>query len=158
MKHPDHPDHPLSRRIADVLSLQPDAPAIEYEGQWLSWRQVSGLSHRIGALTARGAQVGMLLRNRPAHVAALLGVLGRGGCVVVINPSRGDDQIRADLGTLRLPLIVGEPDDLAQLVAPSAGMTVVSISDLQNEPLVSRDERAVANHRRPGVAVRMLTS
>ena len=158
MKHPGPPDHPLSRRIADVLSLQPDAPAIEYEGRWLSWRQVSDLSHRIGALTERGAQVGMLLRNRPAHVAALLGVLGSGGCVVVINPSRGDDRIRADLSTLRLPLTVGEPDDLAQLVAPSAGTTVVSISDLQNEPVVSRHERPMANDRRPGVAVRMLTS
>ena len=125
-----NPDHPLSRRIADVLSLQPDAPAIEYEGQWLSWRQVAALSRRIGALTERGAQVGMLLRNRPAHVAALLGVLDGGGCVVVVNPSRGDDRIRADLSALRLPLIVGEPDDVAQLVAPSAGTTVVSISDL----------------------------
>ncbi len=42
-------------------------------------------------------QVGILLRNRPAHVAALLGVLLAGGCVVVINPSRGDDRIKADI-------------------------------------------------------------
>jgi acyl-CoA synthetase (AMP-forming)/AMP-acid ligase II len=151
-----HPDHPLSRRIADVLSLQPDAPAIEFEGQWHSWRQVSDVSRRIGALTQPGAEVGMLLRNRPAHVAGLLGVLRTGGCVVVINPSRGDDRIRADLSALRLPLVVGEPDDVAQLVAPSAGTTVVSISDLESQPLVSPDERAAAG--RPGVAVRMLTS
>jgi len=150
MKRPDHPDHPLSRRIADVLSLQPDAPAIEYEGQWRSWRQVSDVSRRIGALTQPGAQVGMLLRNRPAHVAVLLGVLRSGGCVVVINPSRGDDRIGADLSDLRLPLVVGEPDDVARL----AGTTVVSISDLENHPLVSPDQRA----GRPGVAVRMLTS
>jgi long-chain acyl-CoA synthetase len=150
------PDHPLSRRIADVLSLQPDAPAIEYEGHWRSWRQVSDVSRRIGALTQPGAQVGMLLRNRPAHVAALLGVLRGGGCVVVINPSRGDDRIRADLSALRLPLVVGEPDDVARLVAPLAGTTVVSISDLETQPLASPAERGVAG--RPGVAVRMLTS
>ena len=53
-------------------------------------------ARRIGSLTRPGAQVGILLRNRPAHVAALLGVLLSGGCVVVINPSRGDDRIRAD--------------------------------------------------------------
>jgi long-chain acyl-CoA synthetase len=158
MKHPKHPDYPLSRRIADVLSLQPDAPAIEYDGQWVSWREVAALSRRIGALTEPGAQVGMLLRNRPAHVAALLGVLLSGGCVVVINPSRGDDRIRADLSALRLPLIVGEPDDVARLVAPSPGTTVVAISDLHNQPLVSPDERAAADAGRPGVAVRMLTS
>ncbi|EUA49962.1 hypothetical protein I553_3207 [Mycobacterium xenopi 4042] len=29
--------HMLSRRITDVLNLQPDAQAIEYRGHWLSW-------------------------------------------------------------------------------------------------------------------------
>ncbi|MDT5219199.1 MAG: long-chain acyl-CoA synthetase, partial [Mycobacterium sp.] len=32
--------HPLSQRIADVLDLQPDSPAIEYDGRWLSWDQI----------------------------------------------------------------------------------------------------------------------
>ena len=58
----------------------------------------------------------MLLRNRPAHVAALLGVLLGGGTVVVINPSRGDDRTSADIAALDLPVIIGEPDDLATLV------------------------------------------
>jgi long-chain acyl-CoA synthetase len=149
---------PLSRRIAHVLSLQPDVPAIEYEGQWLSWCQVGGMARPIGSLVDRGAQVGMLLRNRPAHVAALLGVLLSGGCVVVINPCRGDDRIRADIGALGLPLIIGEPDDVAALVTASGGTTIVSISDLGNQPVVSADGRAVADAGRPGVAVRMLTS
>ena len=42
----------------------------------------------------------MLLRNRPAHVAAFLGVLLAGGTVVVINPSRGDDRTKADIAAL----------------------------------------------------------
>src|SRR5262249_54808228 len=117
---------PLRRRIAHVLSLQPGAPAIEYEGQWFSWRQVGGMARRIGSLVDGGQQVGMLLRNRPAHVAALLGVLLSGGCAVVINPSRGDDRTRTDIGTLRLPLLIGEPDDVAALITPSEGTTVVS--------------------------------
>jgi long-chain acyl-CoA synthetase len=149
---------PLSRRVAHVLSLQPDAPAIEYEGQWFSWREVSGMARRIGSLVDGGRQVGMLLRNRPAHVAALLGVLLTGGCAVVINPSRGQDRARTDIGALRLPLIIGEPDDVAALVTPSEVTTVVSITGLGNDPLVSADDRAVANAGRPGVAVRMLTS
>ena len=32
--------HRLSRRIDDVLRLQPDAPALEYDRQWLSWGQL----------------------------------------------------------------------------------------------------------------------
>jgi acyl-CoA synthetase (AMP-forming)/AMP-acid ligase II len=151
-------DHPLTQRITDVLSLQPESPAIEFEGDWLSWRAIGEMARRIGALTDSGAQIGILLRNRPTHVAAFLGVLAAGGCVVVINPSRGDDRTRDDLSALRLPTIVGEPDDVTKLTAPSDATTVVSMSGLQDEPLVSAGDRRGADASRPGVAVRMLTS
>ena len=73
-------DHPLRRRIADVLDLAPDAPAIEYDGAWFTWGELADA----GAAGSRrwsatGRQVGIVLRNRPAHVAALLGVLLAGG-------------------------------------------------------------------------------
>ncbi|PRC45482.1 AMP-dependent synthetase, partial [Mycobacterium sp. ITM-2017-0098] len=87
--------HPLSRRIETVLDLDPGAPAIQFEGQWFSWAQVGALARRIGALVGSG-RAGIMLRNSPAHVAALLGVLSGGGTVVVINPSRGDDRTRGD--------------------------------------------------------------
>lgn len=150
--------HPLSQRIADVLDLQPDGEAIEYEGQWLSWRDIAEQARGIGSLVDQGAQIGMLLRNRPAHVAALLGVLQAGGCVVVINPSRGDDRTRAEINALRLPMIVGEPDDVATLVDPSPVTRVVAISGLPGEPHVSVRDHAEPDTGRPGVAIRMLTS
>src|SRR5271166_7064919 len=112
------PRHPLSQRIADVLDLQPEAHAIEYEGHWISWGQVGDVARRIASLAADHPGVGMLLRNRPGQVAAFLGVLLGGGTVVVINPARGDERTRADIATLQLPLIIGEPDDLTRLVAP----------------------------------------
>jgi long-chain acyl-CoA synthetase len=153
--------HPLSRRIADVLGLAPDAPALEYEGQWLSWGTLGNVADRIGSLAGNGTeqpQVGILLRNRPAQVASLLGVLQCGATVVVINPDRGDERTSADVNQLQLPLIVGEPDDLATLGKPSA-TTVVSISDVAAEPkVVAVGQSRVDQDVRPGVAVRMLTS
>jgi acyl-CoA synthetase (AMP-forming)/AMP-acid ligase II len=143
------PDHLLSRRIADVLELQPGAAAIEYDGQWSTWRQVAGLANRIAAVGE--IEVGMLLRNRPVHVGALLGVLLGGGTVVTINPSRGDDRTRADITALDLPVVVGEPDDLASMVP--AGPTPIPISGLDAVPQVP-----AAGAGRAGVAVRMLTS
>jgi acyl-coenzyme A synthetase/AMP-(fatty) acid ligase len=74
--------------------------------------------------------------------------------VVTINPSRGDARTRDDIAALRLPLIVGEPDDLAALVGPET--PTLPISGLLDE--------ADATPRTPGVtarqdvAVRMLTS
>jgi long-chain acyl-CoA synthetase len=143
------PDHPLSRRIADVLSLEPTASAIEYDGQWSTWGEVAGLANRIAAVGE--TEVGMLLRNRPAHVAALLGVLLAGGTVVTINPTRGGDRTRADIAALDLPVVVGEPDDLASMVP--AGPTAIPISGLDAAPRVP-----VPDAGRAGVAVRMLTS
>jgi len=150
-------DHPLVQRISGVLDLQPNAPAIEFDDQWFLWREVGDAARRIAALVHPGVQTGILLRNRPTHVAAFLGVLLGGGCVVVINPSRGDDRIRADLDALRLPMIIGEPHDVEKLVTPSAGTTAVSMSGLADEPQVSVADGADESGR-SGVAVRMLTS
>jgi long-chain acyl-CoA synthetase len=141
--------HPLSRRIADVLALQSDAPAIEFNTRWSTWHQVAELATGIAA--AGQTEVGMLLRNRPAQVAALLGVLLGGGTVVTINPSRGDDRTRADIAALHLPVVIGEPDDLASMVPP--GPTTIPISGLDAAPHVPS-----SGGGRPGVAVRMLTS
>ncbi len=151
-------DHALSRRIAEVLDLAPDLPAIEFDGQWFSWGDVSRFARDVAALDIRHRQVGMLLRNRPAHVASVLGVLLAGGTVVVINPSRGVERTRADVEALRLPMIIGESDDLAHLVAPSAQMTTVSIDNLADELSVTDARETVATDNRVGVAVRMLTS
>jgi long-chain acyl-CoA synthetase len=152
--------HPLSQRIADVLTLQPDAGALEFEGHWVSWGDLGRMADRIGSLFGvdQQSQIGILLRNRPAQVATLLGVLQCGATVVAINPARGDERTKADVGQLGLPLIVGEPDDLAKL-GELSGTTVVSISDLATDPKVVAAGQARADHGvRPGVAVRMLTS
>jgi long-chain acyl-CoA synthetase len=150
------PRHPLSQRIADVLDLEPNSQAIEYDGRWISWAQVSAEAQRIAALTAeRGAEVGMLLRNRPGHVAAFLGVLLGGGTVVVINPSRGDERTKADITALQLPQIIGERDDLTALV--TAGTATVTISGrLDDAQVFARDIAEAPSWS--GVAVRMLTS
>ncbi len=149
--------HRLSRRITHVLHLQPDARAVEYDGQWVSYEQIGALAERIASLVGDGQpQVGILLRNRPAHVAALLGVLLTGASVVVINPGRGDDRVKADVAPLALPLIVGEPEDVALL--GMTGATTVLIADLTGEPKVTAGSQDCPAPSRPGVAVRMLTS
>ncbi|CAJ1495961.1 class I adenylate-forming enzyme family protein [[Mycobacterium] burgundiense] len=155
--------HPLSRRIQHVLALDPGARAIEFDGQWLSWGQLSALSRRIADLITRDdaagpTRVGILLRNRPVHVAALLGVLSAGGTVVVVNPARGDQRTRADLAALQLPVLIGTAEDIATLGVDSPATTVVTVSDLDTAPQVAPARIVNADVGRPGVAVWMLTS
>jgi len=136
--------HRLSTRITDVLRLDPAANAIEYEGQWHSWRQLAEIAETVTAISP-GTQIGMLLRNRPDQVAALLGVLVAGGTVVTINPSRGEDRTRADLAALDLSTVIGEPADLDTEPTESIAGLHVWAREGTAEP-------------RPSVAVRMLTS
>jgi len=143
--------HPLTQRIVDVLGLQPDAAAVEYDGDWSTWGEVFEFANRIAVVG--DTEVGILLRNSPAHVAALLGILLGGGTVVTINPSRGDDRTRDDIAALNLPLVIGAPDDLASLVPD--GPALVALSGLDAAPQIPSVETRAG---RPGVAVRMLTS
>ncbi|CAM4455484.1 Long-chain-fatty-acid--CoA ligase [Mycobacterium basiliense] len=148
--------HPLSQRIDDALDLRPQTPGLEYDGRWLSWGEIGAAAWRIAAVVAEQLRpdVGMLLRNRPGHVSALLGVLLAGGTVVTINPARGDARARADVAALGLPLVIGETEDLATLVASSG--TTMSISGVCDRP--GRPRAELAGHTRSNIAVRMLTS
>jgi acyl-CoA synthetase (AMP-forming)/AMP-acid ligase II len=154
--------HPLAKRVSDVLELAPDSPAIEYDGHWWTWHEVGDHAHRIAALIERHggthAQVGVLLRNTPAHVATFLGIMAAGATMVTINPARGDDRTRTDIASLGLPIVIGTADDVATLVTPSAVATVVVISSLGEPPTCTAAGAMASHDGRPGVAVRMLTS
>jgi acyl-CoA synthetase (AMP-forming)/AMP-acid ligase II len=151
----------LPARIADVLALDPAADAVEFDGRWRPWGALADTAAQVAALVDRpGAEVGILLRNRPAAVGLLLGVLRAGGCVVAINPGRGRERTRDDIAALDLPVLAGEPADLADLVPAGAGATTVAATDLGAPVAVEEGPArgASADGGRPGTAVRMLTS
>ncbi|HZP27360.1 MAG TPA: AMP-binding protein [Acidimicrobiia bacterium] len=149
----------LSARIADIVGLDPSKPAVEFESRWRTWGELGSTIDAVAAhVPEPGFEVGVLLRNRPASVGFLLGVLRAGGCVVTINPQRGVGRTRADIDSLDLPLLAGEPADLDAHVDDRSRPATLRTGDL-GEPVVatSAAERTAAR-RRPGVAVRMLTS
>ncbi|HKY16866.1 MAG TPA: AMP-binding protein [Microthrixaceae bacterium] len=153
-------DSPLSDRIAQIPAIDPAAPAVDFEGTWHSWGDLDRTIVAVGDVVNRpGSQVGIILRNRPAHVAALLGVLRAGGCVVAINPHRGVARTRDDIAALGLDTILGTAADLAELVSAPGVRTTVMIGDLATTPTVAtHDAPAATASPLPGVAVRMLTS
>ncbi len=155
----------LPARIADVLAVDPAAPAVEAGGRWRTWGELAATVDGTAALVDRpGHEVGILLRNRPASVGLLLGVLRAGGCVVAINPGRGRERTRDDIAALDLPVLAGDPADLAELVPAGARATTVAATDLgapvavERGPGPGRGPGVGADDGRPGVAVRMLTS
>jgi acyl-CoA synthetase (AMP-forming)/AMP-acid ligase II len=153
-----------------MLALDPGAPVIEFKGSWHSWGELSATADAVRAhVPAPGTRVGVLLRNRPAHVGVLTGLLLAGACVVTINPGRGEDRVRADVASLGVPILAGEPDDLAAFAPRDAGCLLLAVTGL-GEPVRLTSESSgdpvagvrAAGHglvaSRPGVAVEMLTS
>ena len=159
----------LPARIADVLALDPAAEAVEFAGRWRTWGALADTVAQVAAVVDRpGTEVGILLRNRPASIGLLLGVLRAGGCVVAINPGRGARRTRDDIAALDLPVLAGDPADLADLVPSGTRATQVAATDLGASVTLSpgrgraadTDDRATggAADPQPGTAVRMLTS
>ena len=151
----------LPGRIADVLVIDPAADVVESGGRWRTWGQLADTVARVAAVIDRpGTEVGILLRNTPASLGLLLGVLRAGGCVVTINPGRGRDRTREDVAALDLPVLAGDPADLADLVPEGSRATTIAVTDLGDPVTVVPGEPAADGSAggRPGVAVRMLTS
>src|SRR3546814_18952420 len=60
------------------------------------------------------ARIGVMLRNRPGHVAATVAVLSTDRCLVTLNPALPDDRLFADVAGLGLPAIIADTADLAR--------------------------------------------
>jgi acyl-CoA synthetase (AMP-forming)/AMP-acid ligase II len=148
----------LGERIAAVAAIDPAAPALEFDGRWRTWGELGATIDAVARTVPRpGAPVGVLLRNRPAQVATMLGVLRAGGCLVAINPGRGVQRTRDDIAGLDLSQLAGSSDDLRSLVDPTTAPTLVEVDDL-GAPVSTHTGRPGGHPDRPGVAVRMLTS
>lgn len=149
----------ISERIAAILDLDPAARAIEFDGRWSSWGELAETARQAAALVDEpGREVGILLRNRPASIGLLLGVLRAGGCVVTLNPGRGVERVRAEVVSLGLSVLCGEARDLAELVPDECRAEKVAVDRLGARFERSGGRGAQAGDCRPGVAVRMLTS
>ncbi len=144
----------LRARIAKVLALDPSAPALEFERRWYHWGDLAATADAIEPLVAPGERVAVLLRNRPAHVGLLLGLLRSGACVVTANPERGADRVRADLESLDIGTIAGAGADFAAFAPPRRWL----VSDALGFVDTSGAVPAKFGEPRPGVSVEMLTS
>jgi hypothetical protein len=98
----------LGERIAAVLAIDPSGPAIEFGGRWRTWGEVGSTVESLAAhLPVAGTRVGVLLRNRPAQVALLLGSL-RAGAWSSRSTPRGAEGCRDRVA--RASCVAGEPE------------------------------------------------
>lgn len=163
----------LTERIREVLSIDAGAPAIEFEDEWYSYgeirRFIEKLSTEFATISAsEGMAVGILVRNRPAHLAATLATIMNRHCVVTINPQLPPEPLREDIESLRVPVLIADDRDwetpVIREVARQIGCVGFSIASVSGSLRVHRiegGERVPTKPYRaamPGIAIEMLSS
>jgi acyl-CoA synthetase (AMP-forming)/AMP-acid ligase II len=109
----------MTEKLRAIMALDPERIEIDFEATGYSWRQIAEAVQAIeAALDAMGlpenARIGVMLRNRPGHVAAIVAVLSTDRCLVTLNPILPDEKLFADVEGLGLPAIIADATDLAR--------------------------------------------
>lgn len=157
--------------INGTLAIDSSAPAIQFDKHWYSWGEFRRTIDAVDACLQNAGlkadtRVGVMVRNRPDSLAAIIGVIGRDSCLVSINPLLPKDRLLADLIALALPVVIGESDDLAREgvldVLRVAGTAVIELEPiLQGAHSLKGMEAPTGTALKvlePGVVIQMLTS
>ncbi|HMT44244.1 MAG TPA: AMP-binding protein [Chakrabartia sp.] len=159
----------ITEKLRAIMAIDPARTEIEFEGKDHSWGELARVVGDIeAALQGMGlpedARVGVMLRNRPGHVAAILAVLAGDRCLVTLNPILPDEKLFADVEGLGLPVIIADESDAARAgltdhIAAAGSALIVIGARLEGVRVAAGFERPSGEIRTmPGVAIEMLTS
>lgn len=159
----------ITEKLRAIMAIDPARTEIDFDGKEFSWGDLARVVATIeavldGMALPVDARVGVMLRNRPGHIAAILAVLSSERCLVSLNPILPDEKLFADIEGLGLPVVIADQSDLARpgvvTSLTRAGSAVIEIgARLEGVALVNGCERPKGEIRTsPGVAIEMLTS
>ncbi len=162
----------LAGMIEATLSIDPSAPALEFEKRWHTWGEIGAAAKSLtdlldGLGLGAGARVGTLLRNRPEFVSVLVSLFSSGRCLATLNAHAPDEALGADIECVQSPVIVGLAADLArpkvrEAIARSGAVALMLTGDSANP--IAQDPALPGNRARwskisaPEIAIEMLTS
>lgn len=152
----------LSRLLAEAPAA---AEAIEYDQKWWTWGQVQRTADELrAALDAlglhTGARVGVVLENRPEHVAVVAAVIASGRCLVMLSPLQPAARLAADITRCAPPVVLSGAEVLAREGVLDAVTTHGAALELTADGTLrpAGGTAPAEAPARPGVAVEMLTS
>lgn len=157
--------------IEGVLGLAPAEPMIEFEGVWYSWGEVAAAMSAVGSILESagipaGGRVGILLRNRPEFVPAILSTVTQDRCLVTLNTIGAEEKLAAELERSEVPVVLASPSEWSRDRIRDAAAALGALG-IQLDSSAGRISVAVVlepvrqRWRRPasaGIAVEMLTS
>jgi long-chain acyl-CoA synthetase len=124
-------DSVLSRRIRQMMALDSDATALYFGDLAYPWSFYSDAVADLESLLAaqpRARRIGIVLRNRPGPLAALIATLGTGRQVVTLSPHLGDVGLAKDIVDLSPDVVVAEEEDWAREAVLISAETVGTVA------------------------------
>lgn len=157
----------MTEKLRAIMALDPARTEIDFEGTEYSWAQlgttVRGIEAALDQLNLpEDCRVGVMLRNRPGHVAAIIAVLSTDRCLVSLNSILPDEKLFGDVEGLNLPVVIADATDLTRPglteALDLAGSAVIEIGPRLEGVKLVRDTVKTDIKLSTGVAIEMLTS
>ena len=161
----------FTESFAAGLASYGDRQCIEFDGRWYSGDEVAAYGVAIADLLRRGgvadgAPVGLVVRNRLQHAAAIIGFLAAGRPVSMIYSFQSPESIGRDIEKLDLSAVVADREDwtdevIAACTRVGCAGVAISLTDptvVPVEGLERRDQARSHAEVEPGVALQILTS
>ncbi|AXE63628.1 AMP-dependent synthetase [Hyphomonas sp. CACIAM 19H1] len=161
----------LSDLLNGVVEIDPAAEVIDFNESWSSWGDLKLTIDAIKAALAElglgeGARIGVMIRNHPDVLAAILTAVATDGTMVSINHVLPEEKLRADLEKLDLPVVIGIDEDFDRPglldTLKAAGTAIIETHPvLKGARLRPGFEKITGRNIRreqPGVIIEMLTS
>ncbi len=162
---------PFTERFAAGLAGYGDGQCIEYEGRWFSGNEVTEYADAIASVlrdarVADDAPVGLVVRNRLPHAAAIIGFIAAGRAVSMIYSFQSPESIGRDIEALRLSAVVADEEDwTGEVIAAAKRSGSAGVALSMRTPTVApvqglecRDTTRRHAEPEPGVALQILTS
>ena len=140
----DYPVACLHELFEAQVAAAPDATAVSYEGEGISYRELNEranrLAHRLRELGVRPeTPVALCLHRSLEMVVGILGVLKAGGAYVPLDPAYPADRLSFVLADTRAPVLITEVQLLRQL--PVHDATVLCL----DRDASALSDRSIAN-------------
>ncbi len=122
------PDTDFAETLTARLRGFGDRPCIEFERKWYSGDDITRyIDHIADALSQAGVSptdpVGVVVRNRLPHAAAILGFVAARRPVAMIYSYQSPQSIASDIEALRVPAVVLDRGDWTEPVAQAVSRT-----------------------------------
>lgn len=157
----------LGAAIAQLLVIDPEAPALEFAGEWRSWGQLATAAAAISqALDAagigEGKRVGVLLRNHGDLVPVLLSLFSTRRCLASLNAVSPAAKLADDIAAAAAPVLIGAAEDWRRPglleAAGRTGAAVIAVEGAEARRLLDGAPARWTRPDAPGVAIEMLSS